>query len=46
MHEGRTLTLPELTRYCMDAGVMRQKIPEQLEVVDVWLGSGGVHDSS
>jgi cyclohexanecarboxylate-CoA ligase len=34
MHEGRRLTLPELTRYCMDAGVMRQKIPEQLEVVD------------
>ena len=34
MHKGRTLTLADLTRYCKEAGVMRQKIPEQLEVVD------------
>ena len=34
MAEGRTLTLAELTRYCVEAGVMRQKIPEQLEIVE------------
>jgi non-ribosomal peptide synthetase component E (peptide arylation enzyme) len=31
---GRSLTLADLSRYCVDAGVMRQKIPEQLEIVD------------
>jgi non-ribosomal peptide synthetase component E (peptide arylation enzyme) len=31
--DGRSLTLADLTRYCVDAGVMRQKIPEQLEIV-------------
>ena len=30
----RSLTLADLTRYCVDAGVMRQKIPEQLEIVE------------
>jgi acyl-CoA synthetase (AMP-forming)/AMP-acid ligase II len=31
---GGHLTLPELVQHCVDAGMMRQKIPEQLQVVD------------
>jgi cyclohexanecarboxylate-CoA ligase len=34
LHAGRHLTLADLTRYCREAGIMRQKIPEQLEIVD------------
>jgi non-ribosomal peptide synthetase component E (peptide arylation enzyme) len=26
--------LPELVQHCVDAGMMRQKIPEQLQLVD------------
>jgi acyl-CoA synthetase (AMP-forming)/AMP-acid ligase II len=34
LHPGRAITLADLTRYCVEAGVMRQKIPEQLEIVE------------
>ena len=31
---GEALTFAEMQQYCRDAGLMNQKIPEQLEVVD------------
>ena len=30
-----SLTFPEMQRFCRDSGLMVQKIPEQLEVVDL-----------
>lgn len=33
-YAGQPLTLDDLTAFCVDAGIMRQKIPEQLELVD------------
>ena len=33
-HAGAVITFEEMTRHLMDEGIMRQKIPEQLEVVD------------
>jgi non-ribosomal peptide synthetase component E (peptide arylation enzyme) len=33
-HAGAEITFEEMTRYLTDEGLMRQKIPEQLEVVD------------
>ena len=32
---GSSLTFAEMQQFCRDAGLMTQKIPEQLEVVDV-----------
>ncbi len=33
-HAGEAITFEEMTRFLMDEGIMRQKIPEQLEVLD------------
>jgi acyl-CoA synthetase (AMP-forming)/AMP-acid ligase II len=33
-HAGTAITFEEMTRYLTDAGIMRQKIPEQLEILD------------
>jgi acyl-CoA synthetase (AMP-forming)/AMP-acid ligase II len=34
-NEGVSLTLDDIVQCCIDAGMMRQKIPERLELVDV-----------
>ncbi|MCD7052782.1 class I adenylate-forming enzyme family protein [Prescottella equi] len=33
--EGERVSLPDIAEHCIAAGLMRQKIPEQLEVVDL-----------
>ena len=32
--QGATLTLPDLAKWCREQGIMPQKIPEQLEIVE------------
>lgn len=34
LEPGANLTLDDVVRHCVDAGMMRQKIPERLEIVD------------
>ena len=34
LHPGAVLELDEVVEFCIDAGMMRQKIPEQLELTD------------
>ena len=34
LEPGATLTLDDVVEHCVDAGMMRQKIPERLELVD------------